>query len=136
VHVLVIDGNGLSVQDLNATLTIEGFQVFCCDSYMEACELTHVYEFDVILVNHIVSETSADIERLRRANVATPILALSDDGSDLSCIAVLKHGADDCLSKPYHRAELVARLRTIVRSSLTQLKSTVVPMKVVLEMHR
>jgi two-component system cell cycle response regulator CtrA len=119
MRILAIDGNRLWSQALRDMLISEGFRVHLCKSGDEAVELTKTYEYDAIVVARAPSGASIGeiIKQLRVARVATAILALSDDENVSSRVVALAQGADDCLSKPYHRDELSARLRAIIRRS-------------------
>ena len=57
------------------------------------------------------------LRRLRQARVTTPVLILSGPSQLESKIQCLASGADDCLTKPFDRRELVARIQAIVRRS-------------------
>jgi len=119
LRVLLIDGSNPSVQELRVVLELDSFGVFCCNNCEEAAELVRIGEYDAILLAHLRPGADAGLEigRLRRGCIATPILALSDDTSVSSRIAALAQGADDCLSRPFHKTELCTRLRTIIRRS-------------------
>ena len=119
MRILAIDDNSLWSRALRDTLSSEGFQVFLCKSSEEAIELLKANEYDTVVVARAPSGASIGeiVKQLRVARVATPILALSDDDNASSRVAALTQGADDCLSRPYHRDELSARLRAIIRRS-------------------
>ena len=55
------------------------------------------------------------IQRLRSANVTTPVLCLTALGEVASRVRGLELGADDYLAKPFALAELLARIRALVR---------------------
>ena len=55
------------------------------------------------------------MRRLRAARVRTPILILSGRSDATDKVRGLTNGADDYLTKPFNRAELVARIQAIVR---------------------
>ena len=57
------------------------------------------------------------LRTLRTSKVSTPILILSGDNGIQNKVKGLGLGADDYLTKPFHREELVARIRAIVRRS-------------------
>jgi two-component system cell cycle response regulator CtrA len=57
------------------------------------------------------------LRQLRLARIATPILILSGDGDTESKLKGFGYGADDYLTKPFHREELVARIHAIIRRS-------------------
>jgi two-component system cell cycle response regulator CtrA len=57
------------------------------------------------------------LKKLRTAKVATPVLILSGVSEMDSKVRALGFGADDYVTKPFHRDELVARIHAIVRRS-------------------
>ena len=57
------------------------------------------------------------LRQLRNAKVSTPILILSGDDATESKLKSFGFGADDYLTKPFHREELVARIHAIIRRS-------------------
>ena len=57
------------------------------------------------------------LKKLRTAKVTTPVLILSGIGEMDSKVRALGFGADDYVTKPFHRDELVARIHAIVRRS-------------------
>jgi two-component system cell cycle response regulator CtrA len=126
MRILVIDGNSLSARALHAALSADGFQVFLCASSDEGIDLLKTYEYDAVVCRAAWGEDAGrDTARLRASNMATPVLVLSDDGLASSRVTALLQGADDCLSKPYQRAELFARLRALVRRSRSLPRSTI-----------
>src|SRR5205809_4902651 len=65
------------------------------------------------------------LKKLRTAKVSTPVLILSGIGEMDSKVRALGFGADDYLTKPFHRDELVARIHAIVRRSEGHAESVV-----------
>src|SRR3546814_2556477 len=57
------------------------------------------------------------LKKLRSAKVKTPVLILSAAGEVDSKVRALGFGADDYVTKPFHREELVARVQAVVRRS-------------------
>jgi two-component system cell cycle response regulator CtrA len=57
------------------------------------------------------------LRQLRMAKIETPILILSGDDATESKLKGFGFGADDYLTKPFHREELVARIHAIIRRS-------------------
>jgi DNA-binding response OmpR family regulator len=55
------------------------------------------------------------IRALRREGIRVPVLAICGNASVARCIEILDSGADDCLIKPFHNRELLARVRALLR---------------------
>jgi two-component system, cell cycle response regulator CtrA len=122
MHILVIDEKPLSAHALKSMMAPEGFRTNHCVSLEEGIEFAEIYEFDAIVMH---PAACADIGRLRAAGIAIPILAILDDVAASSRIAALSLGADDCMSRPFDKSELGARLRASVRRSRTHPHSTI-----------
>ena len=93
----------------------------------EGVDLGKIYDYDVILLDLTLPDISGyDVLRsLRSARVVTPILILSGLASIEDKIKGLGLGADDYLSKPFHKDELVARIHALVRRSKGHAKSVI-----------
>ncbi|RYY17952.1 MAG: response regulator transcription factor, partial [Alphaproteobacteria bacterium] len=78
-----------------------------------------LYDYDIILLDLNLPDMSGCevLRSLRLAKVKTPILILSGMASIEDKVKGLGFGADDYLTKPFHKDELVARIQAIVRRS-------------------
>ena len=81
--------------------------------------LSRLYDYDIILLDLTVADCEGYklLRQLRAAGVGTPILILSGRGELDEKVKFLRFGADDFLTKPVDRRELVARILAIVRRS-------------------
>ena len=104
---------------LGQTLRVEGFYVYRTDLGEEGVDLGKIYDYDIILLDLNLPDISGYevLRSLRSAKVVTPILILSGLASIEDKIRGLGLGADDYLSKPFHKDELVARIHALVRRS-------------------
>jgi two-component system cell cycle response regulator CtrA len=82
-------------------------------------DLGKLYDYDIILLDlNLPDMHGYDVlKKLRTAKVSTPVLILSGIGEMDSKVRALGFGADDYVTKPFHRDELVARIHAIVRRS-------------------
>jgi two-component system cell cycle response regulator CtrA len=89
--------------------------------------LSRLYDYDIILLDLTVADCEGYklLRQLRAAGVGTPILILSGRGELDEKVKFLRFGADDFLTKPVDRRELVARILAIVRRSKGHCQSTI-----------
>ena len=119
MRILFVGGDGRYAESTTAALTSEGFHVSLCASGEEGIELAQHLDFDAIVVNSELRDISGRrvVTKLRATSIALPIVILLDEATPGSRVSALGEGADDCLSKPFHCAELGARLRAVIRRS-------------------
>ncbi|MFZ2140157.1 MAG: response regulator transcription factor, partial [Xanthobacteraceae bacterium] len=82
-------------------------------------DLGKLYDYDIILLDLNLPDMSGYkvLRSLRVSKVKTPILILSGLGGIEDKVRGLGFGADDYMTKPFHKDELVARIHAIVRRS-------------------
>ena len=85
----------------------------------EGIDLAKLYDYDIILLDfNLPDMTGHDVLRqLRLARIEIPILILTGSDDKENKIRRFGFGADDYLTKPFQREELVARIHAIVRRS-------------------
>jgi len=127
MRVLVIDDNPMTAEESRLVLQSEGYRSYCCDTGEEGIDLARRYAYDAIILNQSLRDGSGNVvlRALRAANVGTPVLVRCSDPSISVRVAALDLGADDCLTLPYHKAELIARLRAIIRRSHAHAQSLI-----------
>ena len=93
-------------------LTTEGFNVYSTDLGEEGLDLGKLYDYDIILLDlNLPDMHGYDVlKKLRTAKVQTPVLILSGVSEMDSKVRSFGFGADDYVTKPFHRDELVARI--------------------------
>src|SRR3546814_16389603 len=93
-------------------LTTEGFNVYTTDLGEEGLDLGKLYDYDIICLDlNLPDMHGYDVlKKLRVAKVGTPVLILSGVSEMDSKVRALGFGADDYVTKPFHRDELVARI--------------------------
>jgi two-component system cell cycle response regulator CtrA len=100
-------------------LKSEGFNVYVTDLGEEGVDLGKLYDYDIILLDlEPAGHAGYDVlKTLRVAKVETPILILSGNADIDNKVRGLGSGADDYMTKPFHKEELIARIHAIVRRS-------------------
>ena len=117
MRVLLVEDDTLMAKGMERMLVSEGFVCDTTDQGEDGLEIGKLYDYDIIVLDLMLPDIDGYevLRRLRAAKVKTPILILSglDDAEDK--IKGLGGGADDYLTKPFDRRELVARIHAIVR---------------------
>jgi two-component system, cell cycle response regulator CtrA len=108
-------------------LKSESFNVYTTNFGEEGVDLGKLYEYDIILLDLILPDMSGFgvLRSLQVSKVKTPILILSGIASIEDKVKGLGYGADDYMTKPFHKSELVARIHAIVRRSQGHAQSVV-----------
>lgn len=119
MRVLLIEDDPNTSKSIELMLVGADFNVFSTDIGEEGIDLAKLYDYDLILLDLSLPDMSGHdvLKQLRRDRVQTPVLVLtgSDDTQDkLRSFGV---GADDYVTKPFHREELIARIYAIIRRS-------------------
>jgi len=119
MRVLLVEDDPTTSKSIEMMLTHANLNVYATDMGEEGLDLAKFYDYDLILLDLNLPDMPGHefLRRLRRARVETPILILSGEDDTESKLRVFGFGADDYLTKPFHREELVARIHAIVRRS-------------------
>jgi two-component system, cell cycle response regulator CtrA len=127
MRVLLIEDDRSTAHTIELMLKSESFNVYSTDLGQEAIDLGKLYDYDIILLDLNLPDISgSDVLRsLRLSRVNTPILILSGVTGIEEKVKCLGFGADDYLTKPFHKTELIARIHAIVRRSRGHAQSVV-----------
>ncbi len=119
MRILLIEDEPTTAQAIELILTSEGFIVDKTDLGEEGLDLGKLYDYDIILLDlNLPDMHGYDVlKRLRTARIATPVLILSGVGDIDSKIRSFGFGADEYITKPFHRDELTARIHAVIRRS-------------------
>lgn len=119
MRVLLVEDDPTTSKSVEMMLTHANLNVYATDLGEEGIDLAKLYDYDLILLDLNLPDMSGHevLRQLRMARVDTPILILSGADDTESKIKGFGFGADDYLTKPFHREELVARIHAIIRRS-------------------
>jgi DNA-binding response OmpR family regulator len=119
VKLLVIEDEPRMLELLRRGLSEEGHNVVSASDGSEGWELARAYEFDAIVLDIMLPKMNGFelAAKLRRENIATPVVMLTAKDSVPDVVRGLDAGADDYLTKPFSFNELLARLRAVQRRS-------------------
>jgi two-component system cell cycle response regulator CtrA len=127
MRVLLIEDDSSTAQSIELMLKSESFNVFMTDLGEEGVDLGKLYDYDIILLDLNLPDISGFevLRSLRVSKVKTPILILSGLAGIEDKVKGLGFGADDYMTKPFHKDELVARINAIVRRSKGHAQSVI-----------
>src|SRR5580692_8522384 len=119
MRVLLIEDDSTTAQSIELMLKSENFNLYTTRLGEEGVDLGKLYDYDIVLLDLNLPDMSGfDVLRsLRVSKVKTPVLILSGLAGIEAKVKGLGFGADDYMTKPFHKEELVARIRAIVRRS-------------------
>lgn len=119
MRVLLIEDDPNTAKSIEMMLTHANLNVYSTDMGEEGIDLAKLYDYDLILLDLNLPDINGYevLRHLRLAWITTPILILSGSDGTESKIRGFGFGADDFLTKPFHREELIARIHAIIRRS-------------------
>ena len=119
MRVLLVEDDTSTTKSIELMLKSEGYVVDTTDLGEDGLEIGKIYDYDIIILDLMLPDMDGYdvLKALRAAKVETPILILSGLAEMENKIKGLGFGADDYLTKPFDKRELVARIQAIVRRS-------------------
>jgi two-component system cell cycle response regulator CtrA len=127
MRVLLVEDDSATAHSIELMLKSESFNVYSTDLGEEGVDLGKLYDYDIIVLDLNLPDMSGFevLRSLRVSKVKTPILILSGIASIEDKVKGLGFGADDYMTKPFHKNELIARIQAIVRRSQGHAQSVV-----------
>ncbi len=117
MRVLLIEDDKTVSQNISLILKKENMVVDTSYLGEDGLEVAKLYEYDIIILDLLLPDMEGYevLRRLRNAHIDTPVLILSGLTAPDKKVKGFGCGADDYLTKPFDRTELVARVNAIVR---------------------
>ncbi|PTE20224.1 response regulator transcription factor [Cereibacter changlensis] len=127
MRILLVEDDPTTSRSIELMLSHANLNVYCTDLGEDGIDLAKLYDYDLILLDLNLPDMSGHevLRQLRLARIETPILILSGADDTESKIKGFGFGADDYLTKPFHREELVARIHAIIRRSKGHAQSVI-----------
>ena len=127
MRVLLVEDDAATAASIELMLRKENFICDTTDLGEDGLEIGKLYDYDIIILDLMLPDIDGYevLRRLRAARVRTPILILSGLVELDHKIKGLGFGADDFLTKPFDRRELIARVQAIIRRSKGHSESTI-----------
>ncbi len=122
MRVLLVEDDPTTSKSIELMLGNANLNVYSTDLGEEGVDLAKLYDYDLILLDINLPDMNGfdvlrQLRQLRLARIETPILILSGNDASEDKIKGFGFGADDYLTKPFHREELIARIHAIIRRS-------------------
>lgn len=119
MRVLLIEDDSATAQMLEQVLKAGGYVVDSTDFGEDGLDMSKIYDYDLILLDLMLPDIDGHkvLARLRSASIKTPVMILSGRGQIDDKLKGLDGGADDYLTKPFDRRELLSRIQAVIRRS-------------------
>ncbi|MDD6262386.1 MAG: response regulator transcription factor [Clostridiales bacterium] len=120
MRILIVDDEKLLVKGMKFNLENEGYEVDTVYNGEDALELAHKTVYDLIVLDLMLPKINGlEVCKKIREFSKVPIIMVTAKGEDTDKLLGFEHGADDYLSKPFNVLELKARIRAILRRSVS-----------------
>jgi two-component system, OmpR family, response regulator RegX3 len=115
-RILVVEDEASFSEALSYVLTKEGYQVTVADTGDGAIKAFDKEGADLVLLDLMLPGLSGtEVCRQLRTRSQVPIIMLTAKDSEVDKVVGLELGADDYVTKPYSKAELIARIKAVLR---------------------
>lgn len=141
--ILIVEDEISFSEAISFLLGKEGFETDVAENGRIALDLFKKSSYDLVLLDLMIPEVSGiDVCRAIRTTSLVPIIMLTAKDSEVDKVVGLELGADDYVTKPYSKAELVARIKAVLRRGnveSTEKVETVIsagPVEIDIESHK
>lgn len=140
-RVLVVEDEESFREGLNYMLTREGFDVVLASDGAQGMQAFDTQNPDIVILDWMLPEASGiEVCKHIRTKSAVPIIMLTAKDTEVDKVVGLELGADDYVTKPFSTAELLARVRAVLRrgGEIEQVNTTVLergPIRIDVDRH-
>jgi two-component system cell cycle response regulator CtrA len=119
MRVLLVEDDATAARAVAMMLRGHGAIVDQTDTGEEALELSRHYDYDIVVLDLLLPDMEGFevVRRMRSARVETPVLILSGLNRPNAKVKGFGMGADDYITKPFDKDELIARIQAVIRRS-------------------
>lgn len=119
MRVLLVEDDPTTSRSIELMLKNANLTAYATDLGEEGIDLAKLYDYDLILLDLNLPDMNGHdvLRQLRLAKIETPILILSGADDTENKLKGFGFGADDYMTKPFHREEMIARIHAIIRRS-------------------
>lgn len=119
MRVLLVEDDPTTLRSVELMLSSAGMVIDTTDLGEDGLEIGKLYDYDIIILDLMLPDIDGYevLRGLRAAKVETPVLILSGLTESDNKVKGLGTGADDYLTKPFNKEELIARIHAIIRRS-------------------
>jgi two-component system cell cycle response regulator CtrA len=139
MRILLIEDDLIAARGVTLMMKASGAVVDHATTGEEGLELTRHYDYDIVVLDLMLPDIEGFevVRRMRVSRDDTPVLILSGMSRPQAKVKGLGLGADDFITKPFDKAELLARMQAIIRRSkgFSQPSLRVGPLQLNLDSH-
>lgn len=119
MRVLLVEDDASTSRGIQYILEGEGIIVDAVEFGVDGLEVCRLYDYDAMILDLMLPDIEGleVIRRLRASSTKTPVIVLSGLVGANDKVKSLDMGADDYITKPFEKRELVSRLQAVIRRS-------------------
>jgi DNA-binding response OmpR family regulator len=127
MRILLVEDEAKMSSFIKRGLVAERYAVDAARDGRDGLELATAYQYDLIILDLMLPEMDGSemLRRLRRHNSSVPVLVVSARDAVQDKVSNIELGADDYLTKPFAFAELLVRVKALMRRGPVSRASTV-----------
>lgn len=136
MKLLVIEDDASLREIMQRALVAEGYVVECAPTYFDACDKIAGYSYDCIMLDIMLPDGNGlkILEQIKKGGKEDRVIIISARDSLDDKIKGLDLGADDYLAKPFYMAELVARIKSVMRRGSGSVQNSMVAGNITLDL--